>query len=337
MGDPRFKYIETKVGLFVVVAVAAIILTFVAVGINRDLFVSKVNINVYTKTGEGVSKGMTVKYSGFAISRVDDVRLQDDGRVVIKLGIPQNYVKWIKQDSVFRLSALSIIGSGDISIETNLESTEPNIVDGSSFELQRNQDVQALIDQATPVVEDLSEIVSNINVIIGRVADEDGDVNKLLRGIGSLGDDLSKSEGSLGFLVRSTYIADEIKLLLEDVREFRKTALAFADNAVDGSVAFRNTLRYIDNNSTEIVDGTTNAAVKLDEITSEILLVLDKLDYVADQLTTASDSIVGGTTDLEELRAETQNVIKRGNDLLLQLQTIWPLSPEEIPTQVPLK
>ena len=80
MGDPRFRNIEIKVGLFALFAVGIIVAVIIGVGISRDILVNKIYVDVYTETGDDLSKGMPVKYSGFAITRVDDINLQEIGR-----------------------------------------------------------------------------------------------------------------------------------------------------------------------------------------------------------------------------------------------------------------
>ncbi|MDE7169623.1 MAG: MlaD family protein, partial [Mucispirillum sp.] len=139
MADPRFKNLEIKVGLFVVIAVITIIALVIAIGISRDIFTTKVYIGVFTDSGENIAKGMPVKYAGFQIARVGDLQLQDDGRVIMTIGIPTKYVKWIKQDSVFYLNMQNIIGSSFIGITTNLQSDAPNIESGFTARLKRDQ------------------------------------------------------------------------------------------------------------------------------------------------------------------------------------------------------
>ena len=219
MADPRFKNLEIKVGLFVVIAIAIIITLVIAIGISRDIFTTKVYIDVFTDTGENLAKGMPVKYAGFQIARVNDLYLQDDGRVIMQIGVPTKYVKWIRQDSVFSLSLQNIIGSSYIDIKTNLQSEAPNIETGSIFSLKRDQGLQGILEQVTPVVADLREIVASVNTILIRFADKDGDFNKLMRGLGSLGSDISNKEGSLGYL-RSDVVQNEIAKFLEDLRSF---------------------------------------------------------------------------------------------------------------------
>ncbi len=338
MADPRFRNIEVKVGLFALIAVITIVTVIIAVGISRDILVSKVNINVYTTTGDDISKGMPVKYSGFTISRVDNIRLQDDGRVVIKIGIPNRYAKWIRQDSVFKLGSLNIIGGGFISIITNLESSSPIITDNSTFTLERDQGIQAVIDKAIPAIDDLKEIISNINVILGRVADEDGDISKLLRGLGALGDDITNKEGSLGFLARSDYVQEEVIKFLKDLRTFSEKAVIVASNVESGSIVLNRAINKIDANAEPILKSTLNATNTIEDMIISLKPTIQRVDEITIHLEQISKNVADGTQNLDILRAEIQSIIETGNNLLLKLENIWPISiGKEEPTEVPLK
>ena len=338
MGDPRFKSIEIKVGIFVLFAVAVLITIIIAVGISRDIFVTKTYIYVYTETGDDVSKGMPVKYSGFAISRVDSVTLQDDGRVVMSIGIPNRYIKWIRKDSVFKLGAQNIIGSNFVTITTNLQSKSPTITSGDHFTLIRDQGIQAIIDKAMPVIEDLKEIVSNINTILGRVADENGDVTKLLKGLGALGDDISNKEGSLGFLVRTDYVENEIVKFLKDLRSFSEKAVRVARNVEEGSLTLNDALNKIDDKSTPILSGAQNTVQEIEDMAKILKPAIERLNEITIHLEKASKNAADGTENLDALRSEIQSIVETGNELLLKIENTWPLSiGSEKPKQAPLQ
>ncbi len=338
MADPRFRNIEVKVGLFALIAIITIIAVFIGVGISRDILVNKIYISVYTDTGDDVSKGMPVKYSGFTISRVDSIRLQDDGKVVMRIGIPTRYTKWIRQDSVFKLAAQNIIGSSFISITTDLQSASATIKSDDFFKLERDQGLQAIIDKAIPAIEDLKEIVSNINVILGRAADEEGDISKLLRGLGALGDDITNKEGSLGFLARSDYVQNEIIKFLQDLRTFSEKAVIVADNVEDGSIVLNSALNKIDQKADPILDTTLSTADTVNEMIMSIKPTIKRLDEITIHLERASKNAADGTQNLDLLRAEIQSIIETGNDLLLKLENTWPISiGNNVPNEVPLQ
>ncbi len=52
--------------------------------VTQDVFTPKVKITFLAKSGEGLSKSMPVKYSGFQIGRVHKVELREDGRVELR-------------------------------------------------------------------------------------------------------------------------------------------------------------------------------------------------------------------------------------------------------------
>lgn len=337
MADPRFKSIELKVGLFVLFAVVTIVVIIAAVGISKDVFVKKVYISVYTQTGDDVSKGTPVKYSGFQISRVDSVRLQDDGRVVMSIGVPTKYTKWLRQDSIFKLGAQNIIGSSFISIQTNLKSESPSVVNGSSFQLVRDEGIQAILDKATPIIENLQQIVANVSVILGRAADNDGDVSKLLRGLGSLGDDITNKEGSLGYLTRTDFVQNELTKFLDDMKKFSENAVEVSKNVEKSSLKLDNALTSIEKNAAPITEGTINVVNELDNMTKTLKPTIDRLDQISKNIERITQNAADGTENLDQLRSEIQSIVESGNELLMKIQNTWPLSPPKAPEKVPLK
>lgn len=339
MADPRVKNLEIKVGLFVSIAVIIIISIVIAIGISRDVFTSKVYINVHTNTGENIAKGMPVKYAGFQIARVSDLYLQDDGRVIMQIGIPVKYVKWIRQDSVFSLSLQNFIGSSYIAVQTNLQSEATIIENGSIFELKRDQGLQGIIEQATPVVSDLREIVSSVNTILSRFAEKDGDFNKLMAGLGALGSDISNKEGSLGYLTRGDFVQNEIKKFLKDLREFSDSAVRMAHNVESGSITLKRSLEVFDKYSVPVATGADSIIKETQNMIKVLKPIIARLEIIAANIERTSQNAAEGTENLDELRSEIQSIVESGNDLILKLQNTWPISigNEKTPEKVPLK
>lgn len=338
MADPRFKNLEIKVGLFVVIAVIITVALIIAIGISRDIFTTKVYIDVYTDTGENLAKGMPVKYAGFQIARVNDLYLQDDGRVILQIGIPTKYVKWIKEDSVFALNLQNIIGSSYIDVKTNLQSEALNIETGSIFSLKRDQGLQGIVEQITPVVDDLREIVASVNTILARFASTDGDFNKLMQGLGSIGSDIANKEGPLGYF-RSDVLSNEITKFLNDLRSFTESAVRMAHNVESGSVTLKRSLEIFDEHSEPVAVGADEIVNEVQNMVRIIAPIVSRLDRIALNLERASQNAADGTENLDELRSEIQSVVESGNELILKIQNTWPISigNKKTPEKVPLK
>ncbi|MDU0460971.1 MAG: MCE family protein, partial [Geobacteraceae bacterium] len=71
--DPRFKHLERKIGLFVAVSLAAIVLAFLFYGFQKDFFTATYSLHFTVDRGTGFSKGMPVKLSGFRIGRITSI------------------------------------------------------------------------------------------------------------------------------------------------------------------------------------------------------------------------------------------------------------------------
>ena len=81
--DPRFKSLERKVGMFVILAFVFIIVAFVFIALERELFTSKSILYLIADSGTNIIEGQPVKFKGFKIGKVAKVSLNDLGKVEV--------------------------------------------------------------------------------------------------------------------------------------------------------------------------------------------------------------------------------------------------------------
>ncbi len=221
MGDPRFKGIEYKVGLFIIIALILVISTIVFYAVQKEIFTQKVQITIYSKSGEGLKKGMPIIYSGFQIARVNSVVLEDVNKVKIVAEIPLKYTKWIKEDSEVKIMAQNFIGSQSLYfLGGSLDS--PSIKKDTVFHLIRDKGVDELIDKAKPVMDDLKVIVKNLRILSDKIVDEKGDISKTLNMLGLVSQEITDKKNSLGILLRTNYLTDKIDKVFADVDKMQK-------------------------------------------------------------------------------------------------------------------
>ncbi|MDE7169285.1 MAG: hypothetical protein K2N67_03715, partial [Mucispirillum sp.] len=205
--------------------------------------------------------------------------------------------------------------------------------------LKRDQGLQGIIEQVTPVVENLKEIVASVNTILGRFAESDGDFNKLMAGLGALGEDISNKEGSLGYITRGDFVKNEINKFLVDLRNFSESAVRMAHNVESGSVTLKRSLEVFDKYSVPITIGANDVISDAQDIMKIIVPIVARLEQISVNLERASQNAADGTENLDELRSEIQGIVESGNDLILKIQNTWPISigNEKTPEKVPLK
>ena len=90
------KKTEFKVGLFIVITSALIIAAVGYLAYSKGFFTREYIYTLSSKTGEDISEGMPVLFSGFKIGRVETVELNDQGLLLIKIRVPEQHTKWIR-------------------------------------------------------------------------------------------------------------------------------------------------------------------------------------------------------------------------------------------------
>jgi phospholipid/cholesterol/gamma-HCH transport system substrate-binding protein len=114
--DARFRNLERKAGVFLLVAAACIALSVVLIGVQRDIFRVKHRVLLQADSGLNLIRGQAVKYKGFRIGKVDRVALDRSGQVVVELVVFGDYLGFLREDSVAELRPENAIGDFVIEI-----------------------------------------------------------------------------------------------------------------------------------------------------------------------------------------------------------------------------
>ena len=172
------RNIQFKVGLFIIIT-SVMILSFIGyVAYKKGFFAKQHTYTLSSKSGENLTEGMPVVFSGFKIGQVDSLELNSDGLVMIKIKVPDQHIKWIRADSIFILEK-PLIGSARIYIATaNLNS--PPLPETVIPQIVEVNDINNAIKSIKPILEKIGSIADNIETLIANLADPDGDLTKIL-------------------------------------------------------------------------------------------------------------------------------------------------------------
>jgi len=172
------RNIQFKVGLFIIIT-SVMILSFVGyVAYKKGFFAKQHTYTLSSKSGENLTEGMPVVFSGFKIGQIDSLELNSDGLVMIKIKVPDQHIKWIRADSIFILEK-PLIGSARIYIATaNLNS--PPLPETVIPQIVEVNDINNAIKNIKPILEKIGSIADNIETLIANLADPDGDLTKIL-------------------------------------------------------------------------------------------------------------------------------------------------------------
>jgi phospholipid/cholesterol/gamma-HCH transport system substrate-binding protein len=219
--------IEFKVGLFITITTLLIVASIGYVAYKKGVFSKVHTYTLSSKSGENLTEGMPVAVWGFTIGRVSSLELNDQGIVLIRIKIPERHNRMIRANSKFVLDK-PLIGSARIMVKTNNLNALPLSPDMVP-ELTESNDINEIIKRAQPIVDKADQIVTHIESVTARLADPDGDVNRILRNAETLTARFSKKESLLEMAVGDP---ESVKSIHDTLKKLKDISLK-----VDGILA----------------------------------------------------------------------------------------------------
>lgn len=306
--DPRFKWLSWRVGVFVGVLSAVVLLLLFVLGERQGLFRSKDKIHFVAESGSGLKPGMQVRLSGFRIGVADRVELNEEAKVDVTLLIEQQYMKWIKEDSIAILQQEGLIGDHYIEIAGGTAKAK-RLPEGGVLMFAPALGIadiaQNLSNRTLPMIDSVQQTFDYMN-------DPQGDIRLMFANVQQLTADLRETRAKLDLL------------------------LARVDGVVD--IEARGTLRSAD----QMLQRADSVAAEVNAKLSPVLVgaasIVVSADSVA-QNASATMSVIRKTVErsaprIPSLLRNTDELIYGGRQTLDGLQNSWPLNSMLAPIQL---
>lgn len=158
-----------KVGIFVSVAAALLIVGIYIVGRHKNMFGNTFVLNSIFRNVVGLQIGNNVRFSGINVGTVSDVSIISDTTVRVKMIIRQEVKKFIKKDAKATIGSEGLMGNKIISISPGTPSKEPvkhndYIISVKSTDIDEIiQNLNVTTQNAAIITTDLAEITYKIN------------------------------------------------------------------------------------------------------------------------------------------------------------------------------
>ena len=286
------KRVEFKVGLFVVLTSLLIITSVAYMAYSKGFFTKEYIYTLSSKTGEDLTEGMPVVFSGFKIGKVEALELNDEGMLLIRISIPEQHVKWIRLDSKFSLYK-PLIGSARIIVSTDNLSSPPLPLK-TVPEIVIVNDINDTIKRVQPTLDKIDKVVEHVEIITANLADPQGDVNKILRNSERLTENLAKKDTLLEMAVGSKESVQSVNESLKKVRDM----LVKADDQMYGQDGVLPLVRTI---------------------LKDVIVKLQKMNAAVDNVVKISADTAESTKDLKVLRAEIDTTVNSIDHLVKEI------------------
>jgi len=309
------KNIERKVGLFILITTALIVASVVYIAYKKDVFTPTHTYTLSSKSGDNLTEGMPVVFSGFKIGKVEKLELNDNGLVMIRISVPRRHVKWLRTDTRFVLEK-PIISTPRI-VVTTTNFVHPLLDEQTVREMTVTSDINEIVKMIQPLLDRVNSIATSVDKLTAALASPQGDLSRTLANAQVLTSKLSQKNSLLEMAVADRESVKSVEQALSQVKYITGQINAILKK-VDAMAVKTDASLY----------GQDGALVSVSKILKDLLAKLQKLETTVDNVNRMSTDAVGATGDLKGLRLDLEATIRSINDLAGNIDRLIPLKKE---------
>jgi len=261
----QYDKMKFSVGVFVLTLFIFIFTFLYFVLEEKGTFNKRYNYNFHTVSANSFSIGMPLKFSGFNIGTLDDIKLLNDGSVDMTFSVDEKNRRWIAIGSVLILKK-PLIGSPHIEVYSNLD----NVVlkEGSSLEILMSDDINDMIEKLEPIVAKATNIITNIDILTASFADKDSDFMKTLKNINTFTSNLADQKSLLTAITGDKASTQTIINSLNETIEIMKNIKKMSDEIAKITLSLNN----------KIINPTASSISEVEGIMKDIKAKLELLN-----------------------------------------------------------
>lgn len=185
---------------FVLAAPVLLVALLAGIAWKQGAFAKTTQLFFFAKSADGMNKGMAVKFRGFRIGTVEEIALEPNGSVKVRLLIGNSYTRLVPQDSKAHLTKEGMIGASIIEIDPGASGASPVANNGVlAFARLRdyNDIAEELADQIQPILEDVKKLTTYAN-------DPDGELRQTIKNLNKVSAGLIETRQDLSRLLQNT-------------------------------------------------------------------------------------------------------------------------------------
>lgn len=305
----QLKWSQLKVGITVLVAVAALMTLIFLMSGTGGVFTKKIELKTYVDNASGLRVGAPVRLNGVDIGNVTDVRVSPHPPnpltpVEVTMKVNTKYEYALHKDSKTLLSTAGVLGETYIDIDSS-EATKGEAQNGDVLPSQNVPDFSDMVRAGQGTLQNMDALLKRLDRIIAYVETGKGSVGKLIydptlynrlsstvNEFQGLVSDIGNGKGTIGKLIaddamynKMTATLDKVNGMIDDLNAGKGTAGKFLkdpalyDNANKTVANIRQLTDDINAGK-----GALGKFAKDPQFAARIQNIADKLSSIADRL-----------------------------------------------------
>ncbi|MGA0807723.1 MAG: MlaD family protein [Burkholderiaceae bacterium] len=304
------------IGLTALLLVGAIVFILHA----RGAFESSQRLTLITDDSEGATVGMSLTFAGFQLGRVTRIRLGEDGNAHIEVDIPQSEAHWLKVSSVFTLER-NLLGGTKLKAYSGILE-DPLLPDGAVRPLLRGDataDIPKVAGTALELLENLQTLTGSNSPLV-----------RSLEAIEVASQRLASDRGALAVLMGNTQGADQLQEAIGDLQQLiaatNEKVLGLRPSSTNNSTTASASIVGPADAPTSTLESVNKTLQATEATLRKAQESLTKLDAVLDDTKAITRNARAASQDLELLRYEVEASLRTADELMRDVQRVWPLS-----------
>lgn len=189
----EYRSSEIKAGCMVVVSIVLLIAFLITIS-GLDLFKKTKIYYARFKNTSGLEVGSLVRYGGFEVGRIKEVKIADDDNSFIQFTIEIEDKVPVKEDSEVIITSIGIMGEYYIEISTGSPQSKL-MADGSLLNCSEVMPLMMITKSVDKLTEQLSETIDSVNRLLG--SENQVQINQILVNLNRLLEDNQQTVSSM--------------------------------------------------------------------------------------------------------------------------------------------
>ena len=329
----RIKNFDRFVGIFVIFALALIVVTLVFITRGQRWFEKRYHYSVVFNKVYGLKPGTGVTISGMEVGSVTSLRLNPQSKVELILEILETYKGNIRKDSQATIVS-SLLGAKTVEVTMGSPDQPPLPAGGTllSQDPKEITDILKEIDVKTPLKK-VDEALENLKSVTAKLNNPQGELFTLLKNVEWITTQLKNGQGNAGAILQDRKMHGEITATLESARRSAAHIEETTRNVFQFSKDLPRVMADIDRTLKElpgIVDEVKRAAADLPQVTQDVRkvtaeapVIMENVKEIAQDVKTITGDVKKAAPEIPDLLASTHESMEEAEKLIQGLQNHW--------------
>ena len=169
---------KIKLGVFVTLGVAVLIIGIYFVGERQQLFRSTFRVSAVFKDVAGLQAGNNVRFSGINVGTVESISVVSDTSVRVEILIDEDTRKFIKKNAIASIGSEGLMGNKILIISPGI-GTEKQIEDNDKIVTVQPVNMDEILVSLKTTIDNTSNVTSDLSKITHEIQAGKGTIGKL--------------------------------------------------------------------------------------------------------------------------------------------------------------